>query len=156
MANFVIEHRVMSRITALMAYQKVLMAHHRDYGHIKTMAHRGRDGTSFNGKCFTQYLICPNTMGNLRDINLLMDAKKYSTSLTVMKNCTALPQIGGRIVFEMQLFQNSSRGVFCNNAPMKSGSERKQVEFLQNLQIRRLKNSVRAQDSSLSRARERH
>ena len=29
-ASFVIEHPVMSHITALMAYQKVLMAHHRD------------------------------------------------------------------------------------------------------------------------------
>ena len=49
-------------------------------------------------------LKCPNTMGNLQNVNLLLDAKKYSTSLTVMKNCTAFPEIGSRIAFEMQLF----------------------------------------------------
>ena len=73
-----------------------------------------------------------------------------------MKNCSAFHQVGiSGIVFEMQLFQNSSGGVFCSNE-IWHGSEKKQVEFLQNLQIRRLKNSVRAQGSSLSRARERH
>ena len=72
-----------------------------------------------------------------------------------MKNCTAFPEVGiCRIVFEMQLFQNSSGGVFCTGEIL--NSEKKQMEFLQNLQIRRLKNSVRAQGSSLSRARERH
>ena len=110
---------------------------------------------SVNGNCCTQYPICPNSRGNLQNVNLLTDAKKYSTSLTVMKNCTAFPQMGiGGIDFEMQLFPHSSGGVFCTGEIWHS--EKKQVEFLQNLQIRRLKNSVRAQGSSLSRARERH
>ena len=39
MANFVIEHQVMCRTTALMAYQKVLMAHHRDYVHVSKRWH---------------------------------------------------------------------------------------------------------------------
>jgi len=92
MANFVIEHPVMSHITALMAYQKVLMAHHRDHVHRSKRRHIGGcDITSVNGNCCTQYLICPNTMGDLQNVNLLTDAKKFSTSLTVMKNCTAFP-----------------------------------------------------------------
>lgn len=85
MANFVIEHPVMSHITALMAYQKVLMAHHRDYVHtVHCALHRskrrhigGCDDTSVNGNCCTQYLVCPNSMGNLQNVNLLTDAKKY-------------------------------------------------------------------------------
>jgi len=71
---------------------------------IKTMAHRGCDGTSINGKCCTQYLIFPNTMGNLQSVNLLMDAKKYSTSFNSHEKLHCSPQIGSRIVFEMQLF----------------------------------------------------
>ena len=78
MASFVIEHPVMSHITALMAYQKVLMAHHRDYVHRSKRRHIGGcDDTSVNGNCCTQYLICPNTMGDLQNVNLLTDTKKY-------------------------------------------------------------------------------
>ena len=43
MAIIVIEHPVMSHITALMAYQKVLMAHHRDYVHtVHCALHRSK------------------------------------------------------------------------------------------------------------------
>ena len=72
MANFVIEHPVMSHITALMAYQKELMAHHRDY--VRTV-HCTDQNERILGDVRTH--CCPNSMGNLQNVNLLTNAKKY-------------------------------------------------------------------------------
>ena len=72
MANFVIEHPVMSHITALMAYQKVLMAHHRDYVHTVHCTDQN-EGILEDVRTHC----CPNSMGNLQNVNLLTNAKKY-------------------------------------------------------------------------------
>ena len=58
-----------------------------------------------------QCLKCPLTVGNFQNVNLLMDATKYLTSLTVIQDC-ATPWNRKQIVLEMQLFHNLEGEVF--------------------------------------------
>ena len=121
---------------------------------LSIMHHQEIMGSGHDVTKTRQCLRCPLTVGNFQNVNLLMDATKYLTSLTVIQDC-ATPWNRKQIVLEMQLFsQSGGRGVLCKNASMKSGGRsRVQVEFLQNLQSRWLKNSVRGQDSIFSRTR---
>ena len=75
------KHQVMSLTTAFMAFQETCqstlsMAHHREIM-----------GSGHNVTKTRQCLKCPLTVGNFQNINLLMDAKKYLTRLTVIQDC---------------------------------------------------------------------
>ena len=76
------------------------ITHHRE------IMGRGHDVTKTR-----QCLRCPLTVVNFQNVNLLMDAKKYLTSLTVIQDC-ATPWNRKQIFFEMQLFHNLEGEVF--------------------------------------------
>ena len=116
--------------------------------HHQEIMGRGHDVTKTR-----QCLRCLLTVGNFQNVNLLMDAKKYLTSLTVIQDC-ATPWNRKQIVFEMQLFHNLEGEVFFARMHRSNlWGDQGTSWFLQNLQSRWLKNSVRGQDSIFSRTR---